>query len=179
MAKKSVKKKPTKKKVLKRKATTVKARTSSRRTTTPQKSVPVLVKVISIFFYIIAALTILLGIILLIGGLAGSAFISELGIDDQLRQSAQTNPIDAALVPLVLGSLILGGIIMIAFGILDIYIGRGLWKGKNWARILTIVFAVASIITGLAGIDLFTIIISLLIGSYLWFSPDVKYAFTK
>ena len=91
-------------------------------------------------------------------------------------------------VPVIgtLGSMlfIVGGVVMLFFGILNFFVGRGLWKGKNWARIFVIIFAVLGIIVAVylvikgsfvQGIS--DLLVSGLIAGYLLFSSKVKEAF--
>jgi len=142
-------------------------------------SVPTLVKTISILFYIAAVSSLLIGVILVVGGIVGGSIISGLEIDTLLEYSAEQNQIDAYLIPIILGSLVVGGLIVIAFGIFQIFIARGLWKGRNWARIVVIILMVIGFLGALAGIDIFTLIITGLIGGYLWFGKGPKAAFSK
>ncbi len=123
---------------------------------------PVLVKVISVLYYIGAVLSAIFGILMLIGA----------GILDL-----------SSLIPFLgAGLFIVGAIIFIALAVLGFFVGRGLWNGKNWARIVAIVLAVLGVInaiysiaTGMGGI--ISLILHALIGGYLWFSKDVKQVF--
>jgi hypothetical protein len=81
--------------------------------------------------------------------------------------------------------------IALVFLVLHIFLGRGLWKGRQWARILTIILAVlglaGSVYGIIQGLDNITniisnsvgIILSLLIAIYLLFSKKVKTAFSS
>jgi len=134
----------------------------------PTKIVPTGVKIISVLSYIGAVILFISGIALLIG----AGFVGSL----------------LAAIPLIetlgAGLFVAGGIIMIGFGVLFFFIGRGLWKGRRWARIVVIVFAflgvlmsIISMIMGgiLTGIP--SIIIDLAIGLYLLLNSSVKKAF--
>jgi len=134
----------------------------------PTKAVPAGVKVISVISYIGAVILLISGIVLLVGG----GFIAPL---------LETIPI---IGPFIGGLLVVGGIIMIGFGVLAIFVGRGLWKGSNWARILVIVLAllgalmsIISMVTLFNATGIITLIIDLAIGLYLLLSGSVKRAF--
>ena len=94
------------------------------------KQAPLGVKIISIIYYIASVMLILSAIAIFVKG------------------ASMSNAIAKSLGPLgvgFLGSLISGlaiflGIILLAFSILDFFIGRGLWKLQNWARILVAIF---------------------------------------
>lgn len=78
----------------------------------------------------------------------------------------------------------IGGIIFIALGILGILIGIGLWKYKNWARLIAVFFslvgiimAIISIVRGSVESNIFNAAVNGIVGGYLFFSPKVKTAF--
>ena len=81
---------------------------------------------------------------------------------------------------------VLFGILMLGVGVLNIFIGRGLWEGKNWARILEIVFSCLGMLISLSYIlrgqmiaGILLLLLSLVIGEYLLFNKKVKKAFNK
>ena len=133
------------------------------------QGVPTGVKVISVVYYIGAGFSILFGLLFL----AGAGFMGTL----------------VSKIPLlgVLGSgfFVVVGIIFIGLGALSIFVGRGLWKGKNWARIIAIIFSVLGILSGLYSVvngiysSLFGLLINLLIVGYLMFNSSVKSAFSS
>jgi len=143
------------------------------------KEMPTGVKVISVLYYIGAAFSFLFGLLLIVGGVFIGAILGETL---------------ASLSALGSGLFIVLGIALLGVGVLDIFIGRGLWKGQNWTRIAAIVFAILgvfgginSLISGLTNfqtIGAFSIFVafvqlavSLLIGGYLAFAHEVKEAF--
>lgn len=70
----------------------------------------------------------------------------------------------------------------IGFGVLYIFVARGLWKGQNWARILAIILSGQLILIGLpffsfSPFKLFLLAVNIPIVWYLAFSPEVKSAF--
>jgi hypothetical protein len=136
---------------------------------TSRTNVPALVKVISVLYYVGAGVIFLLSLGLLLS--AGSI---------------------AALFP-VLSALSLWSVVIaisfIGVSVLFFFLGKGLWKGKNWARVVVIIFS-------LLGITL-AVVIPLILGSlnsladnfvnvifngfvagYFLFSKKVKEAFS-
>ena len=135
---------------------------------TSSAGVPVGVKVISVLYYIGTVLLVLLGILMIVGGGAVGAYLGDLG----------------GLGSILGGALIVVGIIMIGMAVLSFFVARGLWKGKNWARIVAIIFAVLGLIGAIMGIvqgsissNIVSLIVNGVIGGYLLFSKGVKAAF--
>ena len=135
-----------------------------------EKQVPTLVKVIAILDYIGAGLCLItIPILLLWGGLISSA----LGAFGSVFSAFGSTIVIFGVVMLIIGAL------------LSFFIGRGLWKGKNWARILSVIFSILAIITIISsmatGTFSFMGVVNLLvngaIGGYLLFSKEVKKAF--
>jgi len=128
---------------------------------------PTGVKVISVLYYIGAVISILAGLAFLIGAGVLSRVLAEIPV----------------LGALGAGLFVAGGIVMIAFGVLGFFIGRGLWNTRNWARILVIVFSALGVLSGLLTIiggdfsGILGLIINGLIGGYLLFNDAVKKAF--
>ena len=125
-----------------------------------KKEMPTGVKLIAVLYYVSAAVGVLLGILFLAaGGLLGSTipFLAALGV--------------------------VGGIIFLAFGIVSFFIGRGLWQGKDWARIIAIVFAAIGLLSSLltiAGSLVGGLIGLILHGAIIWylmFNKEGKNAF--
>src|SRR3989344_2869649 len=136
-------------------------------------SVPSFVKVIALLYYIVAVLTIFTGFVLFVDGIGGGNWRGSLGIDNVLGSMSQGSPIDKWFVENVLSYVLIGGFVLVLIGLFEVFIGNSLLKAKKWARILTIVFMVISFISALAYLDLASMIISVLIGSYLLFNRDV------
>ena len=124
------------------------------------KNIPTGIKVISILYYIAAAIVVILGILTLVG--AG----------------------DVIGIVMLFGGGVAMGIILIAIAILCFFIGRGLWKGQNWARIVALIIsslgalgAIMSLVggnfSGIAGLIIHGIIVW-----YVGFNKDVKAAFS-
>src|SRR3989344_7495007 len=127
------------------------------------KKIPTGVKVISVLYYIGAVVAVIAGIALLIGAGALATLVSSVP--------------GLALIAGV--GAVAFGILAIILGVIDFFLGRGLWKLQNWARIVTIIFAVlgllggiSSLFSGEAGSGIVNIIISGVIGWYLWFNKN-------
>ena len=127
--------------------------------------VPTGVKVISVLYYIGAAVELLVAILLFVG--AGTI--------------ASKIPIIGAIGA---GLFIVIGVVLIGLGVLSFFIGKGLWKAQKWARIVAIIFAAVGVVLALLGMvqgqitsNMISLVISAAIGGYLWFSKDVKTAF--
>lgn len=125
------------------------------------KQVPVGVKIISILYYIGAVISLISGIALIAGG----SFLSGL------------------YGGLFTGLAVVAGIFMIALAVLGFFVGRGLWKGQQWARVVAIILAILGIISAISSLvqgawsSIVGLIIQIVIGGYLWFSKEVKKAF--
>ena len=129
-----------------------------------KKDMPVGVKILAILGYIGAALTLLAGILLIFGASFMAQIMSQIG------------PLAAVFGGI--GFVVLG-IIFIAFAVLDYFIAKGLWNGKNWARIIVIVFAALGILGGITSPlnNIVGIIINGVIIWYLGFNKPVARAF--
>lgn len=123
------------------------------------KEAPIGVKILAILSYIGAVLFLISGVAMLFGGsfLANIFGIASLGF-----------------------GLVLAAIVMFAFAVLDYFVGKGLWKGQNWARILIIVFAILGFVSALFSLfkgnfgSIFALVIDGLIAWYLLLHKEVK-----
>ena len=127
--------------------------------------VPTGVKVISVLYYIGAVFELIFGILLFVGS-------------GTLKTKV---PFLAFLGPF----LIIGGIVLVGLAVLSFFVGRGLWKGQKWSRIVAIVFAVLGVLLAIVGMvqgsiasNIVGLVVSAAIGGYLLFSSDVKAAFS-
>jgi hypothetical protein len=116
-----------------------------------------IVKILAILSFIGAATMLIGGLMMMFGGSFLAAFI-PLGV------------LSGALGFLAAAA----GIVLVALGVLELFVGLGLWKFKNWARIVSIVFAVI----GLAGWPSGTIFGAVII-YLLAFNKDIKALFKK
>lgn len=115
-----------------------------------------------------------------------------------VRAIAILNYIGASVGPLAIGALFfIGGEISIIAGMfaipilifsaLSFSIGRGLYRAKNWARILSIILGIGSLFWGIAlisrdGLSVsmsINTVLNLLITGYLLFNKEVKAVFAK
>lgn len=129
---------------------------------------PTGVKIISVLYYIGAVVSVILGILFLVGAGAMGSLLASV-------------PIIGALGA---GLFIVGAVIMIAIGVLAFFVGRGLWKAKAWARIVAIIFAIVGVVLAVVGMvqgsiasNIFSLVVNAVIGGYLLFSSSVKAAF--
>ncbi|MBP7708578.1 hypothetical protein KA107_02740 [Candidatus Pacearchaeota archaeon] len=123
--------------------------------------IPTGVKILSVLAYIGAVLSLVVGLAMIFG----ASFISSL-------IPAGTLPMMGGL--LVGAGLIFAGIIAVLLAILDYFVGRGLWNGQNWARILVLIFAVLGILGSLMPFNIVSIVIDGVIIWYLGFKDNAK-----
>ena len=136
-------------------------------------------KIIAILAYIKAFLLILSGVGLFLGGLISTAIVGSLGIDRIIELMGDTGTLSPEVVAFILSSLILGGLMVVVLGLIVWRIGRGLWRGSNWARVVVIVLMVLVFIDSLISFDVATLILSGVVGGYLWFNHDAKRFYSK
>lgn len=139
---------------------------------------PVGVTILAVLDFLGAVLCVLGGIGMMVGG----GFMATL-INQQGSQGAGAGAGILAALGAALGVFLL---ICAAIGVL---VGWGLWKLKNWARIVTIVFAVLGVLGALLGLatafihfSMFVLLIAIRIaicGLIIWYllRPDVSAAF--
>jgi hypothetical protein len=129
------------------------------------KEMPVGVKIIAVLDYIGAALGVIFGLLFLFGAGAVGSMMPYFG---------------------ALGGAMfaVAGVFMIGLGVLAFFVGRGLWRGQAWARIVSIILAVLGVISALFSIfgnnvggGIFNLLLNGIIGGYLWFSKEAKAAF--
>ncbi len=122
-------------------------------------SAPMGVKILSVLAYLGAAFTVLFGVMMMAGSALFGGFLRMM-------------PGYSAMAGLGAGIFIVMGLVMIAGGILDYFIGKGLWDGKNWARILLLVFAVLGVLGSITSFNLVNLVISGVIIWYLGFNKE-------
>ena len=127
--------------------------------------VPTGVKIISVLYYIGAVFELIFGILLFVGSGALKAKV----------------PLLAFLGPF----LIIGGIALVGLAVLSFFVGRGLWKGQKWSRMVAVIFAALGVLLAIVGMvqgqiasNIVGLVISAAVGGYLLFSSDVKTAFS-
>ena len=127
--------------------------------------VPTGVKIISVLYYIGAVFELIFGVLLFVGSGAIKTKV----------------PLLAFLGPF----LIIGGIVLVGIAVLSFFVGRGLWKGQKWSRIVAVIFSALGVLLAIVGMvqgkiasNIFGLVVSAAIGGYLLFSSDVKSAFS-
>jgi len=130
-----------------------------------KSSTPLGVKIISVFYYLGAALMIILGVTFLFGG---GILAANLGLSGGIFT----------------GLAVVAAILTIAFAVLFFFIAKDLWRTKNWARIAVIVLSVIGLLSSISNIgktpgsSIFNLLLNALIGGYLLFNRNVKKAFS-
>jgi len=130
------------------------------------RNIPIGVRIISVIYYVGACLLGILGLIAFV--LAGSGQV-----------------IPEFMVTGVLGTAVLG-VVFIGLGALYYFIGRALWKGRKWAKVLVLILTIVSIIdelitlftAGFSVIIIIMMIVNIAILYYLVFDKKSK-AFFK
>lgn len=125
------------------------------------KEAPIGVKIISVLYYIGAGISLLGAIFMFFGG----SFLSQYMLSSILG-----------------GAFVLLGFFMVGLAVLSYFIARDLWRLKNWARIIVIVFSALTVLGALTSITqgvrpIVDLLVSLAIGGYLAFSKEAKSAF--
>ena len=128
------------------------------------EGVPTGVKVISVLYYIGAVFELIFAVLLFVGS---GALKSKV-------------PFLAFLGPF----LIVGGVILLGLAVLSFFVGKGLWKGQKWSRMVAVIFAALGALLSIVGMiqgqiasNIVGLVISAGIGAYLLFSSSVKSAF--
>ncbi len=117
--------------------------------------IPTGAKVVAILYYISAAISVLVGLLFLIGG----SFIGAI-------LGASMEGFEALGAGIFVGI----GIVAIAVAVLEFFIARGIWALKNWARIVAIIFGILGFLGALGTITTLNGIISLIFnGVILYF----------
>ena len=132
------------------------------------KGIPTGVKIISVLYYIGAAFLFLIGLLIF--------FLRDFVI--KVIETVVVLP--ATIISLIHSALLGAAIFLIILGIAYFFLARGLWKLKNWARIIAIVIAAFGVVSSLfafpAGI--IHLIINGIILWYLGFNEEAKKSFS-
>lgn len=126
------------------------------------KEMPMGVKVLSVLAYIGAAFTLLVGLAMILGAKFFSSWLNNL--PGYMSIGGEITSI----------MLIIFGILFLAFAVIDYFIAIGLRGGKNWARILVLVFSALSVVSSLMPLDIVSLIIGGVIIWYLGFDEEAK-----
>lgn len=144
---------------------------NARSNLTVRRQRPTGVKVISIIAFVAAALTFIFGLILFIAGIVGADVLDLAGLEQAVKTGINS---DALIATLILASVILAGLVFMIFGVVGYLVARGLWNGRRWARIITLIFMVLSFISSIFSFDIITLIVSGVIIYYLGFNKKAK-----
>jgi RsiW-degrading membrane proteinase PrsW (M82 family) len=144
------------------------------------KEAPVMVKIISVLYYICLGIYVLSALVFIVGGIILVANPTALsGIEQQLTGVIT---MFASMMGIV---FLVAGIVAIPLAILCFFIARGLRRGKGWTRIIVIVFGILALIGSIFQIISGTwsyvvpLLIEGVIAGYLLFSKDAKEFFAK
>ena len=155
-----------------------------------EKEMPLLVKVLAILSFIEAGFAVLGSILFLIFGIIFLVAPPQLSGEDLASlQAAGLNLSDGFFGAIGIVLLVLS---VIVFGIaaLNFFVGRGLWRGSNWARIFTIIVSFIAVLFSILGMfqppvtagnivsNLIGILIMGAIGFYFLLNEKVKRAFS-
>jgi hypothetical protein len=130
---------------------------------------PVGVTILSILDFLGAAALLLFAILCFVGG----GFLATVGQSDQAQGLGALLGMGAAVI----------GVVMLVIAIICALIGWGMWKVKNWARILTIVLCALGVLFRLWGLvhmfSISSIIVIAIDALIIWYllKADVKAAF--
>jgi hypothetical protein len=140
---------------------------------------PVGVTILAILVLIGAAFCVLGGIGMMLGGGMMATILSQ--------QQAQGSAAGAGVLA---GLGAVGGIVMLVIAVLYLLVGIGLWKLKNWARLVTVVltaigvvFQLFSLVTLLLHFNIFSVMVTVVVlaiqAVIIWYllRADVKAAF--
>ena len=137
-----------------------------------KRVVPIGVKIIAVLYYIYATLLISPFIF------AFAAEFFHIGCWEGRNLTPFIDVIFCWALPIFFTNYIVFAILI--FGVFTFFIGRGLWKGRNWARIGVLIWVIlyffgSYYFTGYIPIS--SLIINLAIAGYLLFSKGVRRAF--
>jgi hypothetical protein len=141
------------------------------------KTTPLPVKILAVLGYIFAALGVIGGILFLVQGIFSVGIVS--GIVESFGAGG------TGLFQSVFGGLVVVfGLIAIAISFVEFLVAKGLWNGKNWARVLVVIVCTLGTLSGLVSIlsgenGYVSFIIYAGIGSYLMFNKAVKQGFSN
>ena len=124
---------------------------------------PIGVTILAVLGYINAVFSLIGGIAMVVGsGILGTALSMIPGY--------------ALLGALGTSAIMFVGVILIVMAVINYFVARGLWAGKNWARIVMIVFAALSVVTSIVPLNIIGLVIGAVIIWYLAFNkPAVAY----
>lgn len=167
------------KKVSKKKVIKKSKQITSKNIKESRKEPPTSIRTIAIINFIYSALLILGALFFIVVGIIAIAAGPTI-LGDEILQDA------GPLISIAGAFLIVFGLISLGIGILYFFVGKGLWKGKNWARITSIILSIIGVIFTIMFLvidvtfsNLVGLIISAGIIYYLGFDEKTKSYFKK
>jgi hypothetical protein len=143
---------------------------------------PMGVKIISVFTYVLSALLVIMSIFLFGAG----ALLNQTDAQQLIKMFVEDSTASTTVASDITLGIFIGGVIFLIFGVFMYYVARSLWKGKNWARIILVIFfglgfvgALSDILMGSVWMSLPDLIIDGIIAGYLLFNDKVRSAFSK
>jgi len=124
------------------------------------KNMPLGVKILAILGYIGAALLLVGGIVMLVGSASIGALLANIP-----GYSLIVGAVGAVLTAMV-------GVMMLIFAVLEYFIARGLWNGKNWARVTQLVLSSLGLLGSIAPFNIINIVINGVVIWYLGFNKE-------
>lgn len=122
------------------------------------KKTPIIVKIISVFYWITSLIFALFGIILVI---FSNLIVSTINSSDM---SSYMDALDPNVLSILTPGFFIGiGVFFIILCVLLSLLGRGLWKLKPWARITAIVLSIFMVIY-----EIYSMIIYFAFGQIIW-----------
>jgi uncharacterized membrane protein (DUF2068 family) len=147
---------------------------------TQQRSRPVGITVLAILQGLVSFLTLLGGAALLLLSTflaaGGWDLIPEEELAEILQQIPLASPFTSVSILALTTTFLTGiGIVLLILAIVGFIMTWGLWSGKSWARTITMILAIISIITGIFSLpgSLISILIDIVILYYLT-RPHIK-----
>ena len=137
------------------------------------KYIPFGLKLISIWYYISAIMSVFFGLLIIIGetNLIGFNIIGEEAIQTILSYINSSTFFEISLV----------AVVYFVLGAFYLFIGRGLWRGSYFARTLAITISIIgvsvvliNIMNGLSLADLIYLVVNILVALYLMFSKNIR-----
>jgi hypothetical protein len=141
---------------------------------------PLSVKVVSIFFYILGIVTCVFGLMVLLAGIFGAVLLYNFNVSQLMQMVPSLSMWEPLFSAGFVIALFIIGIVVILWGIIQILIARGLWKGSKVAFVAAAVLIFISFLTSLIltlTLDfsaLFPLILYGLLGYLLFFENGSK-----
>ncbi|HVY01298.1 MAG TPA: hypothetical protein VHA12_00850 [Candidatus Nanoarchaeia archaeon] len=147
-----------------------------------ENGMPLGVKIISVFTYVLSALLVIMSIFLFGAG----ALLNQTDAQQLIKMFVEDSTASTTVASDVTLGIFIGGVVFLIFGVLMYFVARNLWKGKNWARIVLVIFfglgfvgALSDILMGSVLVNIPDLIIDGAIAGYLLFNNKVRVAFSK